>query len=157
MKKILITLASISLLAAPILATPVAAAAQSHRGGGGYHGGGGFHGGVGAFHGGGRYHGGGYRGGYRGGGYYGGGYYRHRGNDGWGYVGAGILGLAVGSALSSSYNYPTYYETYPAYGAPVYRERVYSYSDGYAYGGPPQACGAWSWDSYQGRYFWIPC
>lgn len=75
--------------------------------GGGYHGGG-YHGG--GYRGGsyGGYHGGGYRGGYRGGyhgGYHGGyrgGYYYGGGCRGCDAVGAGIVGLAIGTIIGSA-------------------------------------------------------
>ncbi len=74
-----------------------------------------------------RWHGGGYYGGY------------HRGYGGGAVLGAGLLGLAVGAAVSGG---PHYYGYPPPayYGGPAY----YGY-----YGG----CHShWRWDPYLGRY-----
>jgi hypothetical protein len=169
MKIVLAALASASLVAAGLAASP--ALAQSR--GGGHHGGGGaWHGGGGggsAWHGGGGYHGGGHYtargGGYRGGAYYGGrGYYGHGYG---GYYGGRYAygfpyfagGAALGFALGSSYLSPWYYDYPPAYsysyrvdpGPPLYEATP-------DYGAePPVACGSWTWDTGRQTYFWTPC
>jgi hypothetical protein len=115
--------AGVSALAAAAMigmaATPAAAAPH----------GGGFHGGGGGFHG----------GGWHGGGWHGGGW--HGGGWGWG-IGAGLAGLAIGSALAYPYGYygPGYYDDY----------------------GPDECVGAHRvWDPYYGgwvvRRFYYPC
>jgi hypothetical protein len=176
MKTPLVALASASLLAASLAATPVPTFAPSHGGGhggggGGYRGGGG--GGGGAYHGGGHYAGS--RGGYRGGGYYGGGY--GRGYYGHGYYGHGYYGHGYGGAyyygwpyyagaaafgfiLGSAFLSPWYYDYPPAYsyytyrvdpGPPVYDTTPYNGA------APPAACGSWTWDTGRATYFWVPC
>ena len=111
-------------LAGLLVALPAPATAQRHGGGGGWHGGGGgWHGGSGRWHrgSGGWYGGGGYAG-Y--GGYYGyrpyyGNYYGYPGyhggyHDGWIAVGAGVLGVLIGSAIAR----PAYAYPYPVYAPP---------------------------------------
>jgi hypothetical protein len=93
MNKILTGALAALTIGGALAATTVSASAEPH---GGYHGGGGYRGGDRD----------GWRGGYRGG----------------GYVGAGLLGLAVGAALTEGYG-PGYYDA-PGYYAPVPRCRV---------------------------------
>ena len=101
-----------------------------------------------------------YRGGvYRGGAYYGG--YRGYGygyGAGWGWAAAG-LGFALGVAASPyAYGYPAYGYAYPypAYAYPAYG---YAYAPpAYPYAAAPtyaQPCGHWSWNPASGRYDWI--
>ena len=124
-------------------ATPLAAAAQ-HHGGGGFQGGGGFHGGghAGSFHGGSAFRGGGWNhgGGWHGGGGWNhGGYYRH-GYGGYALGGFG-LGLALGAASAPwGYYGPDYYD-YPAY----------------AYVPPPAPACGWVWNPARGAYDWYDC
>jgi hypothetical protein len=111
-------------LGATVLAPSIAAAEPHGFRGGGY---GGYHGG----------------GGYRGGGYYRGG---HGGVSVGTAVGAGILGLAVGSALGGYYGGGRYYDGY--YGRPYYGGGYPAY-----YGGAATCYGRnWVWDPYLGRY-----
>ena len=138
MKKILIALAGVAALAAPL-------AAQAQARGGG-HGGG--------FHGGGGFRGGGFRGGF-GGGFYRGGFY-----PGYYYYGAAGLGFGLGLALADPWYYgPGYYGYYGYYGPPavVYADPAYGYAPPPTVGAAPQAaCGQWSWDQAHSKYNWIP-
>lgn len=119
-----------ALAGASLLALPLAATAQQHHSGGGFHGGAAFHGGgfrAGGFHGG--------YGGWRGGGYP--------------FVGGLGLGLALGA-------YPWYYDYGPAYG--YYPDYAYDAPPPAAAVQPaPSACGSWSWDAGANRYNWVPC
>lgn len=177
MKIALAALASASLIAAGMAASPVSAQSRGggwHGGGGSYHGGGGgggggaYHGGAGGYQGGGHYAGGG--GGYRGGGYYGGGYARggDYGHSYRGYYGGRyaygfpyfVGGAALGFALSSAYLSPWYDDYPPAYSYYSYRidpgPPVYDVPPDYG-AAPPAACGSWTWDTGRQTYFWVPC
>src|SRR5262245_8317838 len=122
MRKILTAGLAALTLAGATAAVTTPAQAQPH---GGWRGGGGWHGG------------GGWRGGY------------HRGGGGWGYVGAGLAGLAVGAALAG----PHYYG-YPHYGYGYYGPYDGYYADD---------CVAYRrvWDPYYGGYVsrrvYVPC
>lgn len=185
MKKILVALASATLMAAPLAALPTTAAAQHHGGGGG---GGGWHGGGGG--GGGWHGGGGWGGGYHGGGWGG---YRGGWGRGYGYWGGGYpyfwggLGLGYWAADPWYYDYPAYYGYAPYYGY-SYETSGPADADGdYEEGPPPagsyngappvnaprgpaaaapsqsyqappsQACGQWVWDAGANKYNWVGC
>jgi hypothetical protein len=136
-----------ALAAAALVATPIAASAQSHGGhfgGGGSRssfGGGGFH----SSFGGGGFRGGGFRGGF--GPFFGG------------------FGLGLGFASPWYYGWGPYWDDY--YGPWGYGPGYYGYGGDYgpppppAPGAtpPPQACGSWNWRADQQRYVWIaaPC
>ncbi|HEY3950184.1 hypothetical protein [Phenylobacterium sp.] len=138
LKPLLGALASVALIA-----TPLAAAAQSHHGGGSFHGGGGFHGGS-SFHGGSGFRGGSsfHGGGFRGGGFRGGGFHGRGFRGGVPFVGGLALGLALDAPWYGGYGY--------------YGPDYYGYPD-YGYAPPPASCGNWSWNPARGAYDWIPC
>jgi hypothetical protein len=106
-----------------------------------------------------------YRYGYYGG-YYGG--HHHHSDVAGPALAAGVLGLAVGAALGSSYySHPSYGYSYPSYSygyAPSYGYG-YGYAPGYSggYGYAPGygycQAGRWVWDPYIGRQVWVrsPC
>jgi hypothetical protein len=136
MKKILIALAGVAVLAAPLAAQARPAVV---------HGGGGFHGG--GVHG----------GGVHGGGFYRGGFYGYPGY----YYGAAGLGFALGASLADPWYYgPAYYGYYGYYGPPapvIYADPAYGYAPPPVSGPAPQAaCGQWSWDQANAKYNWIP-
>ena len=91
--------------------------------------------------------------GYQGGGYQGGGYYNgdyrqtYRNNDAGTAIAAGIVGLALGAALTSG--------SHASYGSYGYAQPYYggsSYNNGY-YGGGYRTCESrrWVYDRYTGR------